>query len=58
VTAPQLDGPIHAHLAVLNEQLGFAAGRHRAGQLKERPQRQGTFDVDIDQLLRRIGMMR
>jgi hypothetical protein len=58
VTAPELDGPVHAHLAVLDEQLGLAAGRRGASQLKERPQREWTFDGDVDQLLKRIGMMR
>jgi hypothetical protein len=58
VAAPKLDSPIHAHLAVLDEQFGLAAGRRRAGQLEERPQRERTFDGDVDQLLKRIGMMR
>jgi hypothetical protein len=58
VAAAQLDRTVHAHLAVLHEQLGFAAGLGRAGQLEERPQREGTLDGDVDQLLRRIGMMR
>jgi hypothetical protein len=58
VTAPRLDDAVHAHVAVLNEQLGLAAGLRGAGQLEERPQRQGTPDGDLDQLLSRIGMIR
>ena len=58
MTAPQLVGAVHAHVAVLDEQLGFAAGLGGAGQLEERPQRQGTPDGDLDQLLSRIGMIR
>ena len=56
--APHLDRAVHAYFAVLDEQLGFAAGLRGAGQLKERPQRQGTPDGDLDQLLSRIGMIR
>jgi hypothetical protein len=58
VAAAQLGRAVHAHLSVLHQQLGFAAGLRRAGQLEERPQREGTLDGDVDQLLRRIGMMR
>jgi len=58
VGAPHLDRAVHAYLAVLDEQLGFAAGLRGAGQFKERPQRQGTPDGDLDQLLSRIGMIR
>jgi hypothetical protein len=36
VSAPGLDCAIHADLAVLNEQLGLAAGLRRSGQLEER----------------------
>ena len=56
--APHLDRAVHTYLAVLDEQLGFAAGLRGAGQLKERPQRQGTPDGELDQLLSRIGMIR
>ncbi len=55
---PQFDRAVHAHLAVLDEQLGLAAGLRRAGQLEKRPQRQGTPYRDLDQLLSRIGMIR
>ena len=58
MAATQLGRAVHAHLSVLDEYLGFAAGRRRAGQLEKRPQREGTRDGDVDQLLRRIGMMR
>jgi hypothetical protein len=58
VAATQLDRAVHAHLSVLDEEFGFAAGLRRAGQLDERSQREGAFDGDVDQLLRRIGMMR
>jgi len=58
VGAPHLDCAVHAYLAVLDEQLGFATGLRGAGQLEERPQRQGTPDGDLDQLLSRIGMIR
>jgi hypothetical protein len=58
VAAPHLDRPIHTHPAVLDEQLGFAAGLRGAGELEERPQRQGAPDGDLDQLLSRIGMIR
>ena len=56
--APHLDRTIHAYLAVLDEQLGFAAGLRGAGEREERPQRQGAPDGDLDQLLSRIGMIR
>jgi hypothetical protein len=58
VAATQFDRAVHAHLSVLDEQLGLAAGPGRTGQLEKRPQREGTPDGDVDQLLRRIGMMR
>lgn len=58
MAATQLNRAVHAHVSVLDEQFGFAAGRRRAGQLDERPQREGAFDGDVDQLLRRIGIMR
>jgi len=58
VAAALFDHAVHAHLAGLDQQLGLAAGERRAGQLEKRPQRQGTLDRDVDQLLRRMGMMR
>ena len=56
--ASYFDRAVHTHLTVLDEQLGFAAGLRGAGQFEERPQRQGTPDGDLDQLLSRIGMIR
>ena len=58
MAAAQFDLAVHAHLAALDQQLRLAAGGGRAGQLEERPQRQGTLDGDVDQLLKRMGMMR
>jgi hypothetical protein len=36
VAAPGLDCAVHTDLAVLDEQLGLAAGLRRSGQLEER----------------------
>lgn len=58
VAAPHLDLAVHPYDAVAHEELRLAAGRGDAAQLDERPQREGPPDGDVDQLLRRIGMMR
>ena len=53
-----LDLAVDPHGAAAHEELRLAAGRGGAAQLDERPQREGAPDGDVDQLLRRIGMMR
>ena len=58
MAAAELDRAVHQHYAVAHEELGLAAGGGGAAQLDERPQREGPPDVDVDQLLSRIGMMR
>jgi hypothetical protein len=58
VAAAHLDLAVHPDDAVADEELRLAASRGGAAQLDERPQREGPPDVDVDQLLSRIGMMR
>ena len=56
--AARLDHAVHPDRAVLDEQFGFAARLGGAGQLEKRAERERAADGDVDQLLRRIGMMR
>ena len=58
VATPDFDCTIHSHLAVLDHPLGFPAAARHASDFQERPQWEGTADDYLDQLLRRIGMMR
>jgi hypothetical protein len=58
MAAPGLGAAVDRHLAVLDEQLGMTTGRGCAGELEKRPQRQGTGDMNVVQLLSLIGMMR
>jgi hypothetical protein len=58
VPASRVDLAVHAHLALLHQQLRVAAGGRRPGELEKGTQRQRAGDDDVVQLLRRIGMMR
>ena len=56
--ATRLKLAVHLHLTALHHKLGVPPSTHGTRKLQKRAQRKRAIDHDVDQVLRRIGMMR